>query len=212
MSRLLLALVSFLALPGCAERCGVTVIHDIEEADVTLFSLQTRLEGTTLWTAEDQLSGRFVRGQERVIRAQDASPWMQDLRATDGATRSWTRLDAIFCDVPDESVEITLTDADRDRPCSWTLVNDTDTPLLGSALRRSGTVAWTRELLEDASLEPGATLEFLMDDDRPTWELQARGGGGSALDRWTLTDLGPCDAGEPLTVTITGDPDVGERR
>ncbi|MCO4771253.1 MAG: hypothetical protein KDA24_14565 [Deltaproteobacteria bacterium] len=211
MSRVLPIVALTLALsPGCSDTCRVAVTHDIVADDVVVFSIQARLEGTTGWESEDLLPGRFAFGETRTVRVPPSTPWTLDLHATDGATRSWTRLDALVCDVPDEQLELTLTDADRDQPCTWTLVNDLDQELLSVFMRRSDTIAWTRELIPEQPLAAGERLDFAVDDDRPLWDVQARADGGTELSLWTMKDLGPCEAGAALEVVISGDPDSTE--
>jgi len=191
-----LVLVVALSAPGCAKQCKLTLDSAITE-DVTLTTVQVRHEGTTIWGGENLLERPLEPGTTRILRLPQSAPWSLDLRAAD-SVRSWSRLDALVCDVPDEQLTLTLTDADRDQPCTWTLQNETGGDLDRALLRPEGFAPWTRDLLDGALLSGEATT-FVVDDEAHRWELQARAGD----DTWTVTDLGRCDAGAEQTITLT---------
>jgi len=178
----------------------------MDPADVELRSVQVRLDGMSYWGGEDLLDGWIAVGDTRAVRVAESGPFTLDVRASDSVGRTWTQLNVINCEAPDEDLELTFTDADRDQPCTWTASNDTAVGLLSLRLRRTGTIAWAREVLEEG-LEVGESIEFAMDDDQFSWDLQAIGIGG---DTWTQTDLDPCVDGAPRDLPITGEPDAPE--
>jgi|GEM_PF-4134958 len=207
MIRLALLLAALVLLPSCSDECLLTVHNEISEpSDAVLTSVSVRLEGTSYWPDVDLLDGRIPAGMRRQVRIPPSTPFVLDIRATDSASRSWSRLDALVCDVPDDEMTFTFTDADRDRPCTWTLINDTDTAFVSALLRRSGTSPWSRELLENP-LAAGATGSVLVDDDRPEWDLQARGEDGST---WTRAAVGRCTDGAALAISLSGEPDSSQ--
>lgn len=194
-------------LTACGDKCRLQVTNEImDPADVELTSVQVRLDGMSYWGGEDLLDGWIAVGETRAVRVAETGPFTLDVRGSDSVGRTWTQLNVISCDPPDEELELTLTDADRDQPCTWTASNDTNVGLLSLRLRRTGTIAWAREVLEEG-LEVGASVEFAMDDDQFTWDLQAVGMGG---DTWTLADLDPCVDGAPRDLPVTGEPDAPE--
>ncbi len=193
---LMLLLVLPLA-PGCAKQCKLTIESGTTE-DATITTVQVRHEGTTIWGGENLLERPLEPGETRVVRLPQSAPWSLDLRAAD-SVRSWSRLDALVCDVPDEKLTLTLVDDDRDQPCTWTLQNDTGVDLDRALLRPEGFASWTRELL-DVPLFAGESASFVLDDERPRWELQGRADG----EIWTVTELGRCDAGTAQTITLAG--------
>jgi hypothetical protein len=199
---LLLALTA--AQAGCSDECLLTVHNDIEETpEATLFSVSVRLEGTSYWTGVDLLDGRIPAGGQRQVRVPPSAPYFLDIQATDGATRSWSRLEALVCDVPDDELSFAFLAADRDRPCTWTVENETGGALSSVTLRRTGTAPWAREVL-DAALEPGGAAEFGLDDDRPTWDIRGTSPSGAT---WTQLALGPCTDGARLSIPLAGPAD-----
>ncbi len=204
---ILFLLFSVLLLTACGDKCRLRITNEISDpADAGLSVIEVRLEGTSYWAGVDLLEGQIAVGDTRAVRVQDTKPYTLDVRGSDSFGRTWTRLDAITCSVPDESLEITFTDADRDLPCSWMATNDTGVALLSLRMRRTGTIAWVREVL-DEGMEAGDTVTFAMDDEEFAWDLQAVGLGG---DTWTLPALEPCVDGAPRTLSITGQPDAPE--
>ncbi len=194
-------------LTACGDKCRLKVTNAISDpADVGLTSVQVRLDGTSYWGDANLLDGQIDPGDSRSVRVDETAPFTLDVRGSDSVGRTWTQLNVIACEVPDESLAITLGDADRDRPCTWTASNDTDVGLLSLRLRRSGTLAWAREVLEEG-LEIGESVDFVMDDDEFTWDLQAVGIGG---DTWTRIELEACENGAPRDLPVTGAPDAPE--
>lgn len=197
----LLPLLTLPALAGCGDTCRLRVTNEIP--DVTLASIEVRLDGTSYWGEVDLLSGSLDSGDTRGVRVPEGGPFLYDVRGSTSTGRSWTRHDVIACKPPNASLSVTLTDADRDEPCTWTLTNDTDGALVSVRLRRAGTLAWAREVLA-GDLAMGEAIEFVMNDDEPTWDLQVEDATG---DVWTRVDLARCDAGEARDIPISGDPD-----
>jgi hypothetical protein len=194
-------------LTACGDKCRLKVTNGISDpADVGLTTVQVRLDGTSYWGDVDLLDGQIDPGNTRSVRVDETAPFTLDVRGSDSVGRTWTQLNVVTCEVPDEGLAITLGDADRDRPCTWTASNDTDVGLLSLRLRRSGTLAWAREVLEEG-LEIGDAIAFVMDEDEFAWDVMAIGIGG---DTWTLTELEACVDGVARDLPISGEPDTPE--
>ena len=190
---------------GCGDTCGLKVTNDITDpADASLSVIEVRLEGTSYWGGVDLLKNAVAAGASRRVQLPESAPYTWDVRGTDSVGRSWTQLDVVVCEAPDSKLEVIFTDADRDRPCTWTIVNNTGQELTSIVLRRSGTAAWARQLLEE-DLIAGASVAAGMDDDAMTWDLQAANAAG---DVWTRSDLARCLDGAPFTLDLAGDPDL----
>lgn len=204
---LLLLLLCAPLLTACGDKCRLAVTNEITDpADVTLTVIEVRLEGTSYWGEVDLLDSRIDPEETRSVRVEESGPFTLGVRASDSVGRTWTRLDAVRCAVPDEGLELAITNADRDQPCNWMATNDTGVGILSLRLRRTGTIAWAREVLEEG-LGAADSVTFVMDDDEFTWDLQAVGEGG---DTWTQSALAACVDGAPRTLPIGGAPDAPE--
>ena len=204
MRPLLLILALLPALSACSDTCRLRVTNGVTDpADAGFNAIQVRLEGTSYWAEPDLLDGRLDPDDTRAVRVRESGPFPLDVRGTDALGRTWTRLDAVLCEPPDESLQLTLTDADRDQPCTWTVTNGTGTTIVNLRLRRAGTVAWAREVLEE-DLADGAEIGFAMDDDDVVWDLQVTNDAG---DLWSRFDLPRCADGADRSLPIDGAPD-----